>query len=158
RGRDPGRRQGPRNLPGSGRRTPSLRRHGRGACRDGGAPMLNFMLSEVALWARGHMSGADVAVAGVATDSRAMRAGQLFVALAGERHDGHDHVAAAAEAGAAAALVARKVDVDLPQVLVADTLTALGDLASAVRARRHARVVGITGSNESGRAACRGGG
>jgi len=98
--------------------------------------MLNFMLSEVALWTRGHMSGADVAVAGVATDSRAMRAGQLFVALAGERHDGHDHVAAAAAAGAAAALVARKVDVDLPQVLVADTLAALGDLASAVRARR----------------------
>ncbi|HET7267706.1 MAG TPA: UDP-N-acetylmuramoyl-tripeptide--D-alanyl-D-alanine ligase [Oleiagrimonas sp.] len=109
--------------------------------------MLNFMLSEVSLWTRGSVSGADVAVAGVATDSRTLRGGELFVALAGEHHDGHDHVAAAAAAGAAAALVARKIDVDLPQVLVADTLAALGDLASAVRARRHADVVGITGSN-----------
>ncbi len=109
--------------------------------------MLNLQLSEVALWTRGRLLGDDVVLAGVATDSRRMHGGELFVALAGEHHDGHDHVAAAAAAGAAAALVSRHVEVDLPQVLVADTLAALGDLASAVRARCHARVVGITGSN-----------
>lgn len=110
--------------------------------------MLNFKLSEVAMWTRGNMIGVDdVLVTEVATDSRTMHGGELFVALQGDNHDGHDHVVAAAAAGAAAALVARQVDVDLPQVLVADTLTALGDLASAVRARRHARVIGITGSN-----------
>ncbi|HET7300710.1 MAG TPA: UDP-N-acetylmuramoyl-tripeptide--D-alanyl-D-alanine ligase [Oleiagrimonas sp.] len=109
--------------------------------------MLNFRASEVALWTRGQLAGADVAVRGVATDSRRLDGGELFVALKGENHDGHDHVAAAAAAGAAAALVSRQLDADVPQIVVADTLAALGDLASAVRARRQARVVGITGSN-----------
>jgi UDP-N-acetylmuramoyl-tripeptide--D-alanyl-D-alanine ligase len=109
--------------------------------------MLNLRLSEVALWTHGTVADGDAEVRGVATDSRSLRAGELFVALGGERHDGHDHVAAAAAAGAAAALVARRVDVDLPQIVVADTLVALGDLASAVRAQRSARVIGVTGSN-----------
>lgn len=109
--------------------------------------MLNFRLSEVALWTHGRLAGADVPVTNVATDSRRMQGGELFVALKGENHDGHDHVAAAAVAGAVAALVARRQDVDLPQVVVDDTLVALGDLGSAMRARCHARVVGVTGSN-----------
>jgi UDP-N-acetylmuramoyl-tripeptide--D-alanyl-D-alanine ligase len=109
--------------------------------------MLNLRLSEVALWTRGELVGADALVKRVGTDTRLLEGGELFVALVGERHDGHDHVAAAAQAGAAAALVSRQLDVDLPQVVVGDTLAALGDLASAVRARRTARVVGITGSN-----------
>src|SRR6185312_13210453 len=49
--------------------------------------------------------------------------------------------------GAAAALVSRSLDVDLPQVIVPDTQFALGRLAAAVRSQRHARVIGITGSN-----------
>ncbi len=109
--------------------------------------MLNLRLSEVALWAHGTLSGADLEVREVATDSRRIRGGELFVALQGENHDGHDHVAAAGAAGAAAALVSRPVEADLPLVQVADTLTALGDLASALRARSHACVIGITGSN-----------
>ena len=74
--------------------------------------------------------------------------GALFVALKGENFDAHDFLAAAKQAGAAAALVAHvRCAIDLPQVVVADTMLALGDLASAVRAQRRARVVGITGSN-----------
>jgi UDP-N-acetylmuramoyl-tripeptide--D-alanyl-D-alanine ligase len=83
----------------------------------------------------------------VFTDTRAPQSGALFVALKGENFDAHDFVAQAQAGGAAAALVERAVAVDLPQVVVADTLMALGDLASAVRAQRNARVVGITGSN-----------
>jgi len=109
--------------------------------------MLNLRLSEIAVWTRGHLAGADVAVHGVATDTRTLRGGELFVALKGERVDAHDFLGAAAAAGAAAALVARKVDASLPQVVVADTGRALGDLAAAVRTRRDARVIGITGSN-----------
>ncbi|MCE5231914.1 MAG: UDP-N-acetylmuramoyl-tripeptide--D-alanyl-D-alanine ligase [Mizugakiibacter sp.] len=109
--------------------------------------MLNLRLSEIALWTRGSLHGADAPVRGVCTDTRKLGGGELFVALQGERQDGHDFVAAAAAHGAAAALVARKVDAPIPQVLVADTLLALGDLASAVRAQRRARVIGITGSN-----------
>ncbi|MGA9334314.1 MAG: UDP-N-acetylmuramoyl-tripeptide--D-alanyl-D-alanine ligase [Rudaea sp.] len=109
--------------------------------------MLSLQLSDVALWTRGSMHGPDVALRGVFTDTRAPVADALFVAIKGENFDAHDFVAAAMQSGAAAALVARALPIDLPQVVVADTLTALGDLASAVRARRRARVVGITGSN-----------
>jgi UDP-N-acetylmuramoyl-tripeptide--D-alanyl-D-alanine ligase len=109
--------------------------------------MMNFTLSEVALWTHGRVRGADVEISGVATDSRVPMTGALFVALKGDNFDAHEFVAAAKAAGAVAALVARAVDVDLPQVVVDDTMLALGDLASAVRAQRRARVVGITGSN-----------
>ena len=109
--------------------------------------MLTLRLSEIAVWTQGRLAGADVAVHGVATDTRALRGGELFVALKGERVDAHDFLAAAQQAGAAAALVARKVDVALPQVVVADTERALGDLAAAARTRIDARVIGITGSN-----------
>ena len=109
--------------------------------------MMKFTLAEVALWTHGRLQGTDVEVNGIATDSRQPMPGALFVAIKGENFDAHDFVAAAKAAGAVAALVARPVDVDLPQAIVSDTLLALGDLASAVRAQRRARVVGITGSN-----------
>jgi UDP-N-acetylmuramoyl-tripeptide--D-alanyl-D-alanine ligase len=109
--------------------------------------MLNLQLAEVALWTRGVLRGADAQVNGVFTDTRAAQPGALFVALKGDHFDAHEFVGAAQAAGAAAALVGRPVAVDLPQVIVADTLAALGDLASAVRAQRRAHVVGITGSN-----------
>ncbi|MGH8184827.1 MAG: UDP-N-acetylmuramoyl-tripeptide--D-alanyl-D-alanine ligase [Rhodanobacteraceae bacterium] len=109
--------------------------------------MLNLRLKEIAVWARGVLQGADADVCGVSTDSRTLKPGELFVALVGEQHDGHDHVVAAAARGAAGAIVARRVEADVPQVVVADTLHALGDLASAVRAQRDVTVIGITGSN-----------
>ncbi|HEX7816238.1 UDP-N-acetylmuramoyl-tripeptide--D-alanyl-D-alanine ligase [Dyella sp.] len=101
----------------------------------------------MALWTRGQLFGADVEIGGVAIDTRKLKAGDLFVAIKGERVDGHDYVRQAAEAGAVAALVTRKVDAPITQVVVDDTELALGDLASAVRAQRDVRVVGITGSN-----------
>ncbi|TBR36977.1 MULTISPECIES: UDP-N-acetylmuramoyl-tripeptide--D-alanyl-D-alanine ligase [Dyella] len=104
-------------------------------------------LNTIALWTRGHLVGNDVDVHGVAIDTRKIAAGDVFVAIKGERVDGHDFLAQAAEAGAVAAMVQRKVDSPLPQVIVDDTQLALGDLASAVRAQSNVRVVGITGSN-----------
>jgi UDP-N-acetylmuramoyl-tripeptide--D-alanyl-D-alanine ligase len=104
-------------------------------------------LSAVALWTRGRLQGADTEVTGFSIDTRTLRPGDLFVALPGEHTDGHDFVAAAAQKGASAALVTRPVDAPLPQVVVNDTQLALGDLASAVRAQRNVRVIGITGSN-----------
>lgn len=104
-------------------------------------------LSAIALWTRGRLIGTDLDVSGVAIDTRKLKAGDLFVAIKGERVDGHDFLADAKAKGAVAALVTRKVDFDLPQVLVDDTELALGDLASAVRAQGNVRVIGITGSN-----------
>jgi UDP-N-acetylmuramoyl-tripeptide--D-alanyl-D-alanine ligase len=111
-----------------------------------------MQLGTIAMWTHGQLSGGDaevgtVQVDGVGIDTRKLRPGDLFVAIKGERADGHDYLAAAAERGAVAALVTRKVDNELPQILVNDAELALGDLASAVRAQRDVRVVGITGSN-----------
>ncbi|TDR48729.1 UDP-N-acetylmuramoyl-tripeptide--D-alanyl-D-alanine ligase [Tahibacter aquaticus] len=109
--------------------------------------MLNLRLSEIAVWCQGRLLGTDTVVGSVATDTRKVQRGDLFVALKGERVDAHDFLELARSAGAVAALVARKVDSALAQIVVADTERALGDLAAAVRARLAARVVGITGSN-----------
>ncbi|HJR12377.1 MAG TPA: UDP-N-acetylmuramoyl-tripeptide--D-alanyl-D-alanine ligase [Rhodanobacteraceae bacterium] len=108
---------------------------------------MSLRLKEIAVWTRGVLQGGDASVSGVSTDSRTIKPGEVFVALIGETHDGHDHVAAAADRGASGAIVSRRVDTDVAQIVVADTLHALGDLASAVRAQRDVTVIGITGSN-----------
>src|SRR5205807_6301314 len=79
-------------------------------------------------------------VAGVSIDSRTIRAGELFFAIHGPRHDGHDHVAAALERGSLAAVVAESRARNFPDLLrgrclvVDDTLVVLHQLARAVRA------------------------
>src|ERR1700744_2143819 len=104
-------------------------------------------LSAIAMWTHGHLLGNDADIDGVQIDSRNVRPGDLFVAFKGEHVDGHAYLADAKAKGAAAALVERRIDIDLPQVEVKNAEFALGDLASAVRAQRNARVIGITGSN-----------
>lgn len=86
-------------------------------------------------------------VAGVSTDTRSIRAGDLFFALRGENYDAHDYLAQAFERGAVAAIVDRPVQSDGLTITVRDTLEALGDLAAAYRMTLGARVVGVAGSN-----------
>ena len=109
--------------------------------------MLNLDLADVARWTDGHLEGETVRIDSVSTDTRTLSAGALFVALRGEHHDAHAFVGRAVEAGAVAVLVEHAVAIDVPQVIVADTLVALADIARAVAARSEARVIGITGSN-----------
>jgi UDP-N-acetylmuramoyl-tripeptide--D-alanyl-D-alanine ligase len=106
-------------------------------------------LADVARATRGHVDGPPVRVSGVATDSRAIRTGDLFVALVGERFDGHNFVEEAHRRGAAAALTSRLVRLEprVPQVVVPDTRLALGSLAADWRARFSLPLVGLTGSN-----------
>src|SRR5947209_2193084 len=91
-------------------------------------------------------------VAGVSIDSRAIRAGELFIAIHGPRHDGHDHVASALEGGAIAAVVAeaqlsRYADpVRGRCIAVGDTFLALKQLARAVRESWGGKIAGVTGS------------
>lgn len=87
-----------------------------------------------------------VFIEGVAFDSRQVKGKDLFVAAPGEKTDGHLFVAEAASRGAAAALVARPVDALLPQLLVADTVSALQALAGQVRREAGFRVAAVTGS------------
>ncbi|HKU41990.1 MAG TPA: UDP-N-acetylmuramoyl-tripeptide--D-alanyl-D-alanine ligase [Polyangiales bacterium] len=110
----------------------------------------SFTLSELAAACGGQLQlGAEtLRVTGVTSDSRRVQAGELYVALRGEHHDGHAFLSAAQRAGAAAALVSdtSQLPAGLPAVLVADTRRALGDLARAHRRRWGKPVVAITGS------------
>jgi len=112
-----------------------------------------WTLAEAADLVGGRVAGADVEFDTVGTDSREVAPGQLFVALRGERFDGHDFVLQAAGKGASAALVERPIDSAIPQWLVDDSRMALGRLASAWRDRYHGRVVAVTGSN--GKTTCK---
>src|SRR5436305_10284785 len=91
-------------------------------------------------------------LAGVSIDSRAIRAGELFIAIHGPRHNGHDHVASALESGAIAAVVAEAelsryaVAVRDRCMAVADTFDALKRLARAVRKSWGGKIAGVTGS------------
>lgn len=93
--------------------------------------------------------GARWTAHGVTIDSRSIQPGDLFVALAGEKTDGHQFVEAALKAGAAAAVVSRPVPglgSDAPLLTVADTTDALAALGSFARLRSTARIAAVTGS------------
>ena len=99
--------------------------------------------------ATGGRTSAEFAATGVAIDTRGLVPGDLFIALHGERRDGHDFVAEALARGAAGAMVDRVPDgfpTDAPLVLVPDTLAALAALGAYARARTRARVIAVTGS------------
>jgi UDP-N-acetylmuramoyl-tripeptide--D-alanyl-D-alanine ligase len=104
-------------------------------------------MSDVAAATGGRLAGADATFAGVSTDSRTIEPGMLFVALAGERFDGNEFVAAAAQRGAAGAVVSKATAAALPQVVVGDTQAALTALATAWRSASGALVLGVGGSN-----------
>jgi UDP-N-acetylmuramoyl-tripeptide--D-alanyl-D-alanine ligase len=95
----------------------------------------------------GTLRGADAEYRVVSTDTRALGAGDLFVALKGPNFDGNDFVDAAARAGAAGALVQRPSAGAFAQIVVPDTLAALTRLAHAWRSQFSYPVVGIGGSN-----------
>jgi UDP-N-acetylmuramoyl-tripeptide--D-alanyl-D-alanine ligase len=118
--------------------------------------MIDLTLIEIAAATNGRLlagsAHADLVVSGLAdTDSRLITPGDIFVAKPGEETDGHLFADAAVANGAALLIVERELPVAVPQILVEDSVTALGALATEVirRVRSHGvlRIVGITGSN-----------
>ncbi|HYA07869.1 MAG TPA: Mur ligase family protein, partial [Xanthobacteraceae bacterium] len=116
-------------------------------------------MSAPALWTTDAMATAMAAerhgvlpqsVSGLSIDSRTLMPGEAFFAIAGDRRDGHDFVAAALAAKAALAVVAAdrraQFPADAPLLVVPDVLQGLRAVAAAARARTHAKVIGITGS------------
>lgn len=104
-------------------------------------------LQTIAEVLQGRLHGGDATVTSVDTDSRRVQPGQLFVALSGEKFDGHDFLPQVAVQGAVAALVSKPVKTDLPTVQVKDTRLALGQLASWWRQQLGLPLIAVTGSN-----------
>ncbi len=95
--------------------------------------------------------GASLPVTGYSVDTRTLQSGDIFFAVRGPNHDGHDHIAAAFERGAVAAVVDHSLPINGVQIVVSDTLAALQHLAVWARERwarkqSDARVVAVTGS------------
>ena len=108
---------------------------------------MKLTLKEIAAWTHGRVEAefADVAITGVTTDSREVKAGDLFVPLVGMRFDGHDFIRSAMQT-CAATLSERPLEEKLPAVYVDNTERAYGDIARGYRERLGLEVVGITGS------------
>ncbi|MHC8405948.1 MULTISPECIES: UDP-N-acetylmuramoyl-tripeptide--D-alanyl-D-alanine ligase [unclassified Pseudomonas] len=107
-----------------------------------------LQLSELTGALNARLVADDATFNGVSIDSRAIVAGQLFIALTGPRFDGHDYLNDVASKGAVAALVEREVaDSTLPQLLVKDTRMALGQLGAMNRSAFTSPVAAITGSS-----------
>ncbi len=106
-------------------------------------------LRDAALSTDGRTSGGAPVFTGVSTDTRTLRAGDLFVALRGERFDGHAFLSQAKGAGAVAAMVDRAYggEFPMPVIVVDDTKRALGRLARGWRARFAPALIAVTGSN-----------
>ena len=119
--------------------------------------MKAFTPNEIRLAVHGRWlsRGADVSVDGVTIDSRSARPGDLFVAIKGDTHDGHDYLLDAAKAGCISSIVDRDapLDKDIIDIYgggligVEDTRTALGELAAFYRKQVPATVIAVTGSN-----------
>lgn len=95
-------------------------------------------------------SGGDILLSGVSTDTRKIKPDQLFVPLKGDNFDGHDYIQAARDAGAAAAIWDSSVPLpalEMPLILVNDTLEALQHLAVGYLQQLKVKIVAVTGSN-----------
>ena len=108
--------------------------------------MQQFTLSQAAAWTGGACT-ADPVITSVVRDAREAGPGSLFVAIRGERFDGHDFIGQAVARGAAAVLTHRKEETyPIPALYVEDTRQALLDLAGGYRAQFDCPVVAVTGS------------
>lgn len=110
-----------------------------------------MMMSQIAEALDATLIGQDVLMTGVSKDTRDIHVGDLYVALKGDRFDGHKFISEASAAGAVGALVSDRQSVTdslaVPQVQVDDTRIALGQLAAYWRQKFTGKLVGVTGSN-----------
>ena len=108
---------------------------------------MKLTLTEIANAVQGTLSGNDLSVSGVSIDTRTLKTGELYIAIAGEHFDGHDFIAQAEQSGACALLISQPTSSKLPQIIVEDTRLALAELAGYWRQQLSVKVAGVTGSN-----------
>ena len=112
--------------------------------------MIPLVIKQIATIVNGtsyHLPDEELAIREICTDSRKITDQSLFIALVGEKFDGHLFAKQAIDDGAIAVIVNRKIDNDIPQIVVNDTYIALGQLAEFVRDQSTAKFVALTGSS-----------
>ena len=108
--------------------------------------MTAFRFSEITTPLQARLLSDDISFESVSIDTRTLRPDDLFIAIRGEQLDGHDFVEQAKAAGAIGAIVSHPVEVDIPQLCVADPIAALTTLSLLRREQYDIPVVGLTGS------------
>ena len=109
--------------------------------------MISMKLSTAADYLESTYQGDDVTFTGCSTNSREINSGELFIALKGERFDGHDFINDAVKRGACAALIDKNDSISIPSIQVTNTRYAMGTLAQKWRNNFDIPLVAITGSN-----------
>ncbi|QDE29602.1 UDP-N-acetylmuramoyl-tripeptide--D-alanyl-D-alanine ligase [Shewanella polaris] len=109
--------------------------------------MIRLSLSALALHLNGTLTGDDQVISAVSTDSRKIESQCLFIALKGERFDGHDFAETAIKNGAQALLVDHLLPFDVAQIIVTDTQKSMGNIGALVRQQVDPICVALTGSN-----------
>lgn len=107
---------------------------------------LSLNLSQIATWMNARFSGIDAPLHGISIDSRTLSKGDLYVALKGERVDGHAFIKEVENKGAVGVLVSEDIETKLPILKVSDTVLALGQMAKHYRALLDIPIVAVTGS------------
>lgn len=109
--------------------------------------MLELTIKKIAEAVNGQLNcGTEEKISSVSTDTRTIQKGCLFIAIVGEKFDGHQFISKAFEEGASAVISSVPVDTDRPVILVEDTRKAYGDLAAYYRSLFPVYLVGVTGS------------
>ena len=112
--------------------------------------MIPLVIKQIATIVNGtsyYIPDEELTIKEICTDSRKITDQSLFIALVGEKFDGHLFAKQAIDDGAIAVIVNRKIDDDIPQIVVNDTYIALGQLAEFVRDQSSAKFVALTGSS-----------
>ena len=109
--------------------------------------MIRLTLSLLSQRLKARLIGSDREIRNVCSDSRTIPEKTLFVALKGEKFDGHDFAPLALENGAQALLVSRELALDIPQLLVHDTQKAMGEIGAYLKELGQPKSVALTGSN-----------
>ncbi len=109
--------------------------------------MFRLMFSDCLAVVDGEVIGDDLQLNSFSTDTRTLNVGDIYIALQGERFDGHDYINEADQQGAAGFVVSKAIDTDKPYLLVEDTLKALQEIARLWVLGHQVPTIAITGSN-----------
>ena len=104
-------------------------------------------LKQLAEISNGKLSGSSINVDSFSIDTRTINPNEAYIALKGENFDGHEFISEAALKGASTAIVSRPIEVDIPHIIVSDTLEFMKNIAEFNRNQFKGKVIGITGTN-----------